>query len=216
MTDSHSSSKHAHPHDAPPGGPARPRAPSSATRGAWNLPNAITGFRVLLIIPVLLLVGGGPRMDQLSMSIFVVAALLDAVDGQLARRWGQVTFFGTFVDPLADKVMVAAVLVYLVALGRVAPIWVALILAREFYVSGLRMLALRDRIELAADVGGKLKTALQLTALALLIGGDAIPVPVFGAQTIGSACLLASVVVSIWSAVTYTRSYGSAGRSSDD
>jgi phosphatidylglycerophosphate synthase len=102
----------------------------------------ITIGRLFLIPPVLLWMDiADPSLCVMSSLVFMLAAVLDIIDGWLARRAGLVTVFGKFVDPLADKVMVAAVLVYLAADGRMPPWLVAILLTREFYINGLRSLA---------------------------------------------------------------------------
>lgn len=178
----------------------------------WNLPNAITMGRLLLIPPVMFLLDpAAPRRALWAAGLFVVAALLDLVDGWLARRRDEVTFFGKFMDPLADKVMVTALLIMLVADGQLAP-WVAIVLVtREFYVSGLRMLALNERIEISAGAGGKAKTFMQVSGVTALILAYAISAPwpgtKIGFATLGTALVYASLVLSLWSAYDYTRGF---------
>lgn len=178
----------------------------------WNLPNSITMGRLLLIPPVMLLLDAdAPHRALWAAALFVIAAVLDLVDGWLARRRDEVTFFGKFMDPLADKVMVTALLIMLVAHGRLAP-WVAIVLVtREFYVSGLRMLALNERVEISAGAGGKAKTFLQVSGVTGLILAYAIAAPLpgtdIGFSTIGTALVYASLVVSLWSAYDYTRGF---------
>ena len=139
-------------------------------REVLNLPNMITIGRLFLIPPVLWWMDTvDPRLCVLSALLFMLAAGLDIIDGWLARRSGLVTVFGKFVDPLADKVMVAAVLVYLAALGRM-PAWlVVVLLTREFYINGLRTLAISEGMVIAANAGGKAKTAFQMTGICFLL-----------------------------------------------
>ncbi len=178
----------------------------------WNLPNTITMGRLLLIPPVMLLLDtGAPQRALWAAGLFVVAAVLDLVDGWLARRRDEVTFFGKFMDPLADKVMVTALLIMLVAHGRLAP-WVATVLVtREFYVSGLRMLALNEGVEISAGAGGKAKTFLQVSGVTALILAYAFAAPWPGTEigfaTVGTALVYASLVLSLWSAYDYTRGF---------
>ena len=174
-------------------------------------PNLITLGRVLLVLPVWwLLQPGAPTSSLVATGLFVLAAALDAVDGWLARRMNLVTFFGKFVDPLADKIMVMALLVRFVADGLVTPWVVAALLAREFYVSGLRMVALGEGIEMPAGRGGKLKTAIQLGSVALCCLAYVHPGPVVGGVgfgAIGRVGIFASVLVALWSAAGYTREF---------
>lgn len=190
---------------------ARARRPSARTE-IWNLPNAITMGRLLLIPPVLWLLEAQTSSRALAAAVlFVVAALLDVVDGWLARRRDEVTFFGKFMDPLADKIMVAALLVYLVGHGRLAA-WAAVVLvAREFYISGLRMLALNEGIEIPAGSGGKAKTLLQMCGVTALMLSYVWSAPVPGTRVdilvVGTTLIYASLVLSLWSAYDYTRGF---------
>jgi CDP-diacylglycerol--glycerol-3-phosphate 3-phosphatidyltransferase len=178
----------------------------------WNLPNAITIGRLLLIPPVLLLVHPtDPLRNAAAAGLFALAGVLDAVDGWLARRYALVTVFGKFADPLADKIMVMAALIVLVE-ARLVAVWVAVVLlTREFYISGLRLLAVGDGVVIAAGSGGKLKTALQLVALVLLLLRGRYPVPAAGLTLdtawIGARALELSLLISVWSAWDYTQSF---------
>jgi len=178
-------------------------------REILNLPNMITIGRVFLIPPVLMLIDKtDPWRCVMASLLFTVASLLDLIDGWLARRSGLVTVFGKFVDPLADKIMVAAVLVYLVADDR-APAWlVVLLLTREFYINGLRSLASSENIIIAASAGGKAKTAFQLTGISFLLMHYRYRLPgvdeALDFNRVGLVLLGLSVFVSIKSAVDYT------------
>ncbi|MDC0719316.1 CDP-diacylglycerol--glycerol-3-phosphate 3-phosphatidyltransferase [Nannocystis bainbridge] len=178
-------------------------------REILNLPNMITIGRVFLIPPVLMLIDKtDPWRCVLASLLFTVASLLDLIDGWLARRAGLVTVFGKFVDPLADKIMVSAVLIYLVMDDR-APAWlVVLLLTREFYINGLRSLASSENIIIAASAGGKAKTAFQLTGISFLLMHFRYRLPgveeALDFHRIGLVLLGLSVFVSIKSAVDYT------------
>ena len=152
---------------------------------SMNLANRITLLRIVFI-PVFLVVllGEFPAwipaptwwlvaQPWLAAAIFVALAASDAVDGYVARTRNQVTTFGTFIDPLADKLLVTAALVALVDLGRI-PSWVALvIISRELVVSGLRMVAVAEGRVIAASNFGKAKTVLQIVAIvAFLLRGS--------------------------------------------
>lgn len=152
---------------------------------SMNLANRITLLRIVFI-PVFLVVllGEFPAwipaptwwlvaQPWLAAAIFVALAASDAVDGYIARTRNQVTTFGTFIDPLADKLLVTAALVALVDLGRI-PSWVALvIISRELVVSGLRMVAVAEGRVIAASNFGKAKTVLQIVAIvAFLLRGS--------------------------------------------
>ena len=184
-------------------------------REIWNLPNMITIGRLFLIPPVLLLVDKTDPVKCVWASlIFVVASLLDAVDGWLARRAGLVTVFGKFVDPLADKIMVAALLVYLVADGR-APAWmVVLLLTREFYIAGLRSLASVEGVVIPASAGGKVKTIIQLVGISFLLLHFSYRLPgttfSLDCHLVGLLLVGASLFASLISAISYTASFGGA------
>lgn len=175
----------------------------------WNLPNAITIGRLLLIVPVLVLLQVPGTIASLScLCLFLLAALLDAVDGWVARKTDSVTFFGKFMDPLADKIMVVSVLVYFVADGRLPALVLAILLAREFYVSGVRMLALGERIEIAADRGGKLKTATQMAGIVCLLAAAAFTeASWFDLERLGRVLVYVSTVLAVSSAIGYTRAF---------
>jgi CDP-diacylglycerol---glycerol-3-phosphate 3-phosphatidyltransferase len=133
-----------------------------------NLPNALTVVRVLLVpvLVVALTVEGG---DALAATVFALASFTDFLDGWLARRRGTVTTFGKVMDPIADKLMVAAALIALVSLERVAAWIVLVIIAREFAVSGLRAAAGQQGVVIEASSLGKAKTLVQVATIFLLI-----------------------------------------------
>jgi CDP-diacylglycerol--glycerol-3-phosphate 3-phosphatidyltransferase len=180
-------------------------------REIGNLPNMITIGRLFLIPPVLWLVDVHQPLESFfAMILFIIASGLDVVDGWLARSRGLVTFFGKFVDPLADKMMVMALLVYLAAEGRVPPWLVVLLLGREFYMSALRTLALGERVEIVADAGGKAKTSFQLIGICFVLVYYEYPLPFAGSlgfHRVGLVFLYISLLVSMWSAWNYTRRF---------
>jgi len=130
-----------------------------------NLANAITITRILLIPVFLVLLLSGipePYGDILAAAVFILAAATDKLDGYVARRSKQVTTLGQFLDPLADKLLIAAALIALVAQDRVAA-WVAMvIIGREIAVSVLRIIGVSQGVSIPADKYGKLKTVLQI------------------------------------------------------
>lgn len=142
-----------------------------------NLPNKITIARICLI-PFFMVALLGRNlfgvsfawiMDITAALIFTVAAATDGVDGYLARKNNQVTDFGKFLDPIADKLMVMAALISLVELGRIPAYMVIIILAREFIVTGIRIVASSKGIVLAAEMTGKIKTVIQIIATVICI-----------------------------------------------
>ena len=151
-----------------------------------NLPNKLTVFRILLvpiivIIPLLNLQGiwlGIPVAYWLINIVFIIASITDKLDGSIARARNIVTTFGKFLDPLADKILVLATMIVLVEFGKL-PAWIPIIvLAREFLVSGYRLLAVqKSGAVIAASVWGKLKTVTQMIAIPLAL----IDINAFGA-----------------------------------
>ncbi|API93954.1 MULTISPECIES: CDP-diacylglycerol--glycerol-3-phosphate 3-phosphatidyltransferase [Virgibacillus] len=147
-----------------------------------NLPNKLTLSRICLIPIFIILMSvpfswGSWQIGEaelpvthfVSAVLFIVAAATDWVDGHYARKYNLVTNLGKFLDPLADKLLVSAALIMLVEMG-VAPAWVViLIISREFAVTGLRLVAAGEGIVLAAGSMGKLKTATQMVAIAVLL-----------------------------------------------
>jgi CDP-diacylglycerol---glycerol-3-phosphate 3-phosphatidyltransferase len=136
----------------------------------WNVPNAITFFRVVLV-PVLMafLLADVNNGDLFALAVFVLAAASDSLDGYLARRFRQTTALGAFLDPLADKLLVAAALISLVQLTKVSAAVAMVVIAREFAVTGLRMVAAVQGTVIPASKWGKAKTASQMLAIAVLI-----------------------------------------------
>lgn len=137
-----------------------------------NLPNKLTLLRAVLVPVFLLLLFLNiiPVHYTLALVVFAVASITDALDGHIARKNNLVTNFGKFLDPLADKVLVVSALIAFIELDIISSIPVIIIVAREFMVSGLRLLAAGSGIVVAAGFSGKLKTALtMITIIAILI-----------------------------------------------
>ena len=145
-----------------------------------NLPNKLTMFRVVLIpffvvfmlIPVI-----GDATKWIALTIFVVASITDTLDGYIARRDHLITDFGKFMDPLADKLLVCSAMICLMELDRFPCIAVLLIIAREFIISGFRLIASDNHVVIAASYWGKIKTVCQMITVILLIanfGGSAV------------------------------------------
>lgn len=156
----------------------------------WNAPNVVTMVRICLVpVFVVALLSPWPEwmglhdlIDKqlkaiIAAAVFVVISATDWVDGYLARKNKQVTDFGKFLDPLADKILVAAALIALVEL-QVIPSWpVLIIISREFIVSGIRMVAATKNVVIAASIYGKWKTVLQIVAIVLFIVKDSLVIP---------------------------------------
>ncbi|MDD6491852.1 MAG: CDP-diacylglycerol--glycerol-3-phosphate 3-phosphatidyltransferase [Firmicutes bacterium] len=136
-----------------------------------NLPNKLTMFRVILIpfFIVFLLVPITPFDKWIALSIFIVASLTDLLDGKIARKYNLVTNFGKFMDPLADKLLVCSALICLIELNKIPAWMVIIIIAREFIISGFRLVASDNGVVIAASYWGKFKTTFQMVAVCLLI-----------------------------------------------
>lgn len=155
---------------AVPGRPqAAPEAPTSY-RLNINLPNGLTLFRIFLVpFLVVVLLTKFEGREIVGLAIFLIATATDFFDGYLARRRGEITTFGTLLDPIADKLLVSAAFISLVEVG-LAPAWmVVVVVGREFAVTGLRSVASGQGIIIAASPWGKAKMASQITAISLLI-----------------------------------------------
>ena len=149
-----------------------------------NLPNKLTVFRMILIVPFVLLLLGGfhewawftaifggimEYVDYIALAIFIIASLTDMLDGKIARKYNLITNFGKFMDPLADKLLVCSAMICLVEMGRI-PAWIVIIIiSREFIISGFRLIAAENGIVIAANYWGKFKTVSQMFMLILLI-----------------------------------------------
>lgn len=136
-----------------------------------NLPNKLTIFRVILIpfFVVLLLFDITAYDKWIALAIFIIASLTDFLDGHIARKYNLVTNFGKFMDPLADKLLVCSALVCLVAVDRIPAWMVIVIIAREFIISGFRLVASDNGVVIAASYWGKFKTTFQIIMICLMI-----------------------------------------------
>jgi CDP-diacylglycerol--glycerol-3-phosphate 3-phosphatidyltransferase len=185
---------------------------SNIRRELTNLPNLVTMGRVVVIPFVLLFIDNyNPLRTFIASLLYLVAAAGDFLDGYLARSRGQVSMLGKFLDPLADKLIVNAVLVYMVALGRV-PAWlVVVIIGRDLAVNGLRSIASAQGLVIAASDGGKIKTALQLVAIMLLLIHFSYPALGVGItvdyHVAGLWLLVLSTIVSLYSGGQYMRHF---------
>jgi CDP-diacylglycerol--glycerol-3-phosphate 3-phosphatidyltransferase len=171
-----------------------------------NAANTVTILRMLLIpVVVAFLVVEIPYGYAVAVALFILAASTDKLDGYLARSRDSVTTFGQFMDPLADKLLIAAPLIALVSMDRL-PAWVAMvIIAREFAVSALRIVGLAQGVSIPADRFGKIKTFFQITAVVSLM----LPHSLFGGWTatgdmiVEVALVGIAVVLTVASGVNY-------------
>lgn len=181
---------------------------------AWkkNAPLWITWSRIFLTLPILLLIHPTDLQRNLLASfLFVIASITDYFDGYYARKWNAVSNMGKFMDPIADKILVSGLLVFLLFLGRLDPWMVFLIITRDTFISGIRSVAAADNIIIAAQSAGKIKTALQMIALPAVMIGD---IPEFfpHLQKVGLWLLWISVALSISSGIKYYLGYVTAKR----
>ena len=161
-----------------------------------NTANKLTILRVFMI-PVFLLVLylDVPNADYWALAIFVIASLTDTLDGSIARHYNQTTDFGKFMDPLADKCLVTAAMLWFVEIGQM-PAWALLVvIIREFGVSGLRMVAADKGRVIAAGWSGKVKTASTMVCIVLMF----LPIP----AELNLACVAVIVLTTIYSGVEY-------------
>ena len=203
--------------------------PSAATRGVespeavlgqtgapagmpFNLPILLTWLRIVLI-PVFVAVYYLPdpwltpaARNWTAMSVFLVAAITDWLDGWLARRWGVTTAFGAFLDPVADKLMVAAALIVLVWLERAESYLAIIIIGREIAISALRewMAELGQRKSVAVAFVGKLKTVAQMTAIVALLLYEPL-IPGVSTPLLGTVALWIAAILTLWSMFHYLR-----------
>lgn len=161
-----------------------------------NLPNKLTLLRIVLILPFLLaLYLDVPSAAYIALAIFIIASLTDMLDGQIARKQNLITDFGKFADPLADKMLVTAAMLWFVEAGQM-PAWALLIvIVREFAVSGLRMVASDKGRVIAAGWSGKVKTASTMVCIVLMF----LPIP----EVLNTVCVAVIVVTTIYSGVEY-------------
>ena len=137
-----------------------------------NLPNKLTVLRVVLIpffVAFLLFDITGAADKWIALAIFCVASLTDMLDGKIARKYNLVTNFGKFMDPLADKLLVCTAMICLVSMNKLNVIVVLIIIAREFIISGFRLVASDNGIVIAASYWGKFKTVSQMAMIIVLI-----------------------------------------------
>lgn len=173
---------------------------------SWNLPNLLTWLRIVLI-PVLglLFLLPAPWSNAVAAAVFAIAAITDWLDGYLARRWNQASAFGAFLDPVADKLIVAVALIVVIVESPLAVVAVpaAVIIGREIAVSALRewMAELGQRASVAVGMMGKVKTTAQMAAIiCMLYRQDVGGVPVW---EIGLGLLYVAAVLTIYSMVLY-------------
>lgn len=164
-----------------------------------NTPNKITIARIILVPVFMLLLYLG--LTYWALAVYIIACLSDLVDGRIARKYNLVTDFGKFMDPLADKMLVLAAMCYFVEVGLMPGWVVAVVLLREFGVSGLRLLAVEQGIVIAAAWSGKVKTGVTMVALGLLILATESWFP--AADIVAIVCWALILITTLYSGVEY-------------
>jgi CDP-diacylglycerol---glycerol-3-phosphate 3-phosphatidyltransferase len=200
-----------------------PQLRRSLAQDALNLPNLLTLGRIAAIpFFVWLLDSPSPRRCFWASIVFTAAAITDMLDGYLARKLGVVSLLGKFLDPLADKLIVMAALVWMVPMGRIATWVVVLLLAREISVTGLRSVAATEGVIISAGQDGKTKTALQMIGIVALLLGYPYHLTYLGFDcgtvqmvNVGRALVYLSLLFSLASAAQYVRLFGAAVATKD-
>ena len=196
----------------------RKRRRRSLRQDALNLPNLLTFGRVFAIPIVLLLLDRGTPEDcVLAALVYSGAAITDLLDGYLARKMNVVSVLGKFLDPLADKLIVMAALIWCVPMGRIAGWAVVVLLSRELSVQGLRSVAASEGVVIAAGAEGKTKTALQMIGIICLVIGypyhlsyGFLDLGGVDLVHVGNALVYLSLIFSLASAAQYARLFGAA------
>lgn len=166
-----------------------------------NLPNKLTLLRVFMIpffVVFMLTDLGGSYGKYIALAIFIAASLTDMLDGKIARKYNLVTNFGKFMDPLADKLLVCSAMICLIPSGKLPTAIVIVIIAREFIISGFRLVASDNGIVIAASYWGKFKTVFQMAMIIVLIAD-------FGGvfDLIGQVLIWVAVALTVISLVDY-------------
>ena len=167
-----------------------------------NLPNKLTIMRVILI-PFFVFFLLSPYFpaygNYIAVAIFIVASLTDMLDGKIARKYNLVTNFGKFMDPLADKLLVCSAMICLIELDRLAAWIVIVIIAREFIISGFRLVASDNGVVIAASYWGKFKPTFQMLMVIVLILD--IQMPFF--QILGTVLTYVALILTVVSLIDY-------------
>jgi CDP-diacylglycerol--glycerol-3-phosphate 3-phosphatidyltransferase len=203
--------------------PASLAHPQSLKRDVFNLPNILTMGRIAVIPLILWLIEQGtPRSGVYAALVYSAAAITDLLDGILARRMGIVSVLGKFLDPLADKLLVNAALIWMVPMGRIPEWAVILLISREISVTGLRSIASSEGVVISAGDSGKSKTALQMVGILCLIIGypyhlhmGIFDLGVIDVVVVGRALIYISIIFSLTSAFEYVRLFARAVEAKD-
>jgi CDP-diacylglycerol--glycerol-3-phosphate 3-phosphatidyltransferase len=172
-----------------------------------NLPNILAAFRIVLAPLMLWFMVDQSNpifqrwhpswFDYFAALIFVIASITDFFDGYIARSWNQMTKLGSIIDPLADKMLILAGLLGLMVLDRASAFAVFLILSREFFITGLRVIAISEGKKVASTMAGKIKTVIQMIAIGFLLMN----------WPFGTELLWLAVILTLYSGYEYVRDY---------
>jgi CDP-diacylglycerol--glycerol-3-phosphate 3-phosphatidyltransferase len=180
--------------------------PETSQQGQYlNVPNVLSGVRILLVpILVVVLLTKFEGKELVGLTLFLVAAATDFLDGFIARRSGQVTRLGKLLDPAADKILTSAAFISLVGMGRAEAWIVVTIVAREFAISTLRSVGAAENLVIAASWSGKVKTVMQMIAISLLIFKGSLPQPF---DRLAEVALYLALVATVYSGIDYGYRY---------
>ena len=166
-----------------------------------NLPNRLTIARVIMIpfFLVFLMTDFFEAARYVALAIFIIASLTDMLDGKIARKYNLVTNFGKFMDPLADKLLVCSAMIAFTGMG-IMPAWIVIIIiAREFIISGFRLIAAEKNVVIAAGMSGKIKTTVQMIMCCLLIAR----LPFNFMRYVEQVFIYAALVLTVYSLIVY-------------
>lgn len=166
-----------------------------------NLPNKLTIARVIMIpfFLVFLMTDFFEAARYVALAIFIIASLTDMLDGKIARKYNLVTNFGKFMDPLADKLLVCSAMIAFTGMG-IMPAWIVIIIiAREFIISGFRLIAAEKNVVIAAGMSGKIKTTVQMIMCCLLIAR----LPFNFMRYVEQVFIYAALVLTVYSLIVY-------------
>lgn len=165
-----------------------------------NLPNKLTMFRVFLVpVFIIFMMAPIPYNRILALIVFIVASLTDTADGYIARKYNLITDFGKFMDPLADKLLVCSAMICLIDTQQLAAWIVIIIIAREFIISGFRLVAVDNGVVIAASMWGKSKTVCQMIMIIALVWD----LPFYGFWVFEQILIYLSLILTVVSLVDY-------------
>lgn len=170
-----------------------------------NTPNKITLLRVIMIpIFMIAMISNFAYSNIVAFILFVLASITDGIDGYMARKRNQITSFGKFMDPLADKLLVTSALLIFIQWGQMSAWAAMIIIAREFAVTGLRLVAAAEGKVIAAGMSGKIKTVVSIVGICLML------TPVHDYElikgfTVDNFAVASMVITTVWSGVDYFR-----------